>query len=59
MLRITLMNGAPQQSSSALTDAISAALGVTVDELMAQSLYCLASQSSVQRHELLKVDGAR
>jgi hypothetical protein len=44
------MNGAPQQSWSALTDAISAALGGEfVDELMAQSLYCLASQTIVRR----------
>jgi TPR repeat protein len=54
MLRFALPNGAPYRSASALTDAIGAALGGEfVAELMAQSLYCLASQNSVQRWEAM------
>ena len=50
MHRMALVNDAPQPSSSALTDALCAALGGRfVDELMVQSLYCLASQIIVRR----------
>jgi hypothetical protein len=52
--RFTLLNGAPRRSERALTDAIGAALGGDfVAELMAQSSYCLASQSSLQRWEAM------
>ena len=52
--RLTLLNGAPRRSERALTDAIGAALGGDfVAELMAQSSYCLASQSSLQRWEAM------